>query len=123
VLFIGKFIAPRILIIKWKVVVAVNTGEIAAFRDFDGAADGDSLRCHALVKAQAPVLIALGFHAPACYHTTRLCAKTARKENPITKARKMEKRGKILLVFLRAFLLSCFRGLVLECDELATRRL
>jgi hypothetical protein len=46
------------------------------------------LRYDALVKAQAPVLIALRFHVPTWYHTTRLCAKTARKEEPITKTRK-----------------------------------
>ena len=67
--FIGEFIAARILVIKWNVVVAVNTGEVAAPSEFDGAADRDSLRYDALVEAQAPVLIALGFHASTWYHT------------------------------------------------------
>jgi hypothetical protein len=79
VFFIGEFVAASIWIMKWKVVVAVKAGEVATPGDFDGAADGDSLRYDSLVKAQAPVLIALGFHVPTGYHTTRLRAKPQKR--------------------------------------------
>jgi hypothetical protein len=80
VFFIGEFVAASIWIMKWKVVVAVHAGEVTASGDFDGAADGDSLRYDSLVKAQAPVLIALGFHVPTGYHTTRLRAKPQKRK-------------------------------------------
>jgi hypothetical protein len=111
VFFMGEFIAAGLLVITWKVVVAVSAGEVATPGDFDGAADGDSLRYDALVKTQAPVLIALGFHARTGYHTTRTSAKTPRKEIPTTKARKLDntkKGGSFYLtpIFFRAFPLS-----------------
>jgi len=62
VLFISQFGAARFLIPKRKVIVAMNTGEVAAPGDLDGSADGHSARNHALVNAAAPVFIAMGFH-------------------------------------------------------------
>jgi hypothetical protein len=105
----SEFGPVGLLITKRKVIVAVNTGKVAPPGDLDRAADWDSLRHDALVQFEAPVLVALGFHASIWYHTTRLRAKIPRKTTRITKTRKLENTKKVPLVFLRAFLLSCFR--------------
>ncbi len=76
VFFISEFFQAGFLITKSKVVETVNTCEIAAPGDLNGAIDGDPLRYNAVVKAKAPVLIALGFHTSSWYHTTRPPAKS-----------------------------------------------
>ena len=64
----SEFGPVGLLIIKREVAVTVNTGEVAAPGDLHGAIDGDPFRYNAIVNAEAPVLIALGFHVPPCYH-------------------------------------------------------
>jgi len=53
----------RSFITKRKVIVAMNTGEVAALGDLNRSADRDSLRYDALVKAKTPLGITLGLHA------------------------------------------------------------
>jgi hypothetical protein len=77
VFFISEFGAAGLLIAKRKVVVAVNTGEVAAPGDLNGAIDRNPLCDNAVVNAKAPVLVALGFHVPPCYHTTESPVKSA----------------------------------------------
>jgi hypothetical protein len=65
----SEFGAAGLLIAKWKIIVAVNTGEVAALGDLHGAIDGNPFRYNAIMNAQAPVLITLSFHGSTWYHT------------------------------------------------------
>jgi hypothetical protein len=68
VFFISEFGAAGLLIAKRKVVVAVNTREVAAPGDLNRAIDRNPLCDNAVVNAKAPVLITLGFHGSTWYH-------------------------------------------------------